>query len=125
VAPIWSGDERVQPHERRGEIARDERARRGDVEIERPVEIAQSDVDAGAPSQNVLDLGIRLASPERRRQLDEASSGAGNSRPARAVHDQLAMRALAPAPPAELDHGPPPSVSTTAGREPPSRRGCT
>ena len=68
---IGIGDERIEPDQRRGKRSVHHVMRRNRIEVERPIQIAQPDVDAATRLQQVLDLRIRLALPEAIRQVDD------------------------------------------------------
>jgi hypothetical protein len=125
---VGVGDERVEPHEPRAKSGVDEVAGGERVEVERAVEVAERDVGAGAPLEQVLDLGVALDAPELGGTSTTASSGAGRPN-ARAspptTSSATSTRAPCPAPRNLATQSAPSSPSTTAGSEPPSRRGCT
>jgi hypothetical protein len=71
VGAVRVGDERVEPHDARRQLRRDEIAGGRRIEVERAVEVADPDVDAMTRAQEVLDLRIRLGAAERRLDVHE------------------------------------------------------
>ncbi len=68
---IGIGEIRIEPHDPSRERWADQIAGCGRVEVERTVQIHGPDIEPVALLQDVLNLGIRLAPPERRRDIDQ------------------------------------------------------
>ena len=63
--------EGIEPDDTRGELRVHQVAGGAAVEVERPLEIARTDVGAVTPPEQFLDLGIGFAAPEAVAHVDE------------------------------------------------------
>jgi len=75
VCPVGIRHERIEPHDSRGKILRNEIPRRVRVEVECAIEIARPEVDSVAGAQKVLYLGIRLRATKRFDYIDQGKVG--------------------------------------------------